>query len=117
MASSESQVSRSLEETADAVAVAVKALKNFEDVLRGILREAETQSDLLSVILSVHPSDQREEVNDALIVMEKTRHQLRSRIFALGLDRGMTMSELGRAWGFSRQFAARLAKESETSAN
>jgi hypothetical protein len=43
--------------------------------------------------------------------LEAARHKVRTALFALGLSEGMTISELGRLYGFSRQLAARIARE------
>jgi hypothetical protein len=50
-------------------------------------------------------------MNDALKVLEQARHEMRLAMFALALDQGMSIGELGRIFGFSRQLAARCAKE------
>jgi hypothetical protein len=50
-------------------------------------------------------------VNDALNRVERCRHEARRAVFAAALKEGRTIGELGRAWGFSRQLAARYAKE------
>ena len=43
--------------------------------------------------------------------IEQCRHEARLKVFALALDQGMSIGALARAWGFSRQLAARYAKE------
>jgi hypothetical protein len=43
--------------------------------------------------------------------LERARHRVRTAVFALGLSEGMTIAELGRLYGFSRQLAARIARE------
>jgi hypothetical protein len=43
--------------------------------------------------------------------VESARHKVRRMAFARGLEEGMSIGELGRIWGFSRQLAARYAKE------
>ncbi|HTU38263.1 MAG TPA: hypothetical protein VMF35_09605 [Acidimicrobiales bacterium] len=43
--------------------------------------------------------------------LERARHRVRTAVFALGLAEGMTIGELGRLYGFSRQLAARIAAE------
>ena len=46
-----------------------------------------------------------------LDVLERARHEVRTAVFALGLAEGMSIGELGRLYGFSRQLAARVARE------
>ena len=51
----------------------------------------------------------RPEVSDALALLESTRHTGRVGIFALALEEGSTLSDVARAFNFSRQLASRLA--------
>ena len=51
------------------------------------------------------------EVARQLDELERARHRVRQAVFALGLSEGMTIGELGRLYGFSRQLAARIARE------
>ena len=51
------------------------------------------------------------EVARQLDELERARHRVRQAVFALGLSEGMTISDLGRLYGFSRQLAARIARE------
>ncbi len=43
--------------------------------------------------------------------LEQARHETRTAIFAVGLAEGMSIGELSRLFGFSRQLAARFAQE------
>jgi hypothetical protein len=51
------------------------------------------------------------DVATALDRLERARHRVRQAVFALGLSEGMTIGELARLYGFSRQLAARIARE------
>ena len=51
------------------------------------------------------------EVTRQLDELERARHRVRTAVFALGLSEGMTIGQLGRLYGFSRQLAARIAAE------
>ena len=81
-------------------AVYVKALEKFRlgDPIRETLED-------------VNAKAARQQLNDALEALEKCRHQVRSTLTAAGLEEGMTVAESGRAWGVSRQLAARYANE------
>jgi len=57
----------------------------------------------------------RREMTDVLQDFEAARHHVRLALFALCLEEGATMSEVGRALGISRQLASRLAGEAEES--
>jgi hypothetical protein len=51
------------------------------------------------------------DVTVQLAELERARHRVRTAVFALGLAEGMTIAELGRLYGFSKQLAARVAAE------
>ncbi|HEX4434925.1 MAG TPA: hypothetical protein VH012_08840 [Acidimicrobiales bacterium] len=51
------------------------------------------------------------EVARQLEELETVRRRVRKAVFALGLSEGMTIGDLGRLYGFSRQLAARIARE------
>ena len=51
------------------------------------------------------------EVARQLDELERARHRVRQAVFALGLTEGMSIGDLGRLYGFSRQLAARIARE------
>ena len=51
------------------------------------------------------------EVARQLDELERARHRVRQAVFAVGLSEGMTIGDLGRLYGFSRQLAARIARE------
>ena len=56
-------------------------------------------------------SGMRRALLDSLQELERATHDARRGTFALGLTEGMTIAELGRLYGFSRQLAARYAGE------
>ncbi len=58
----------------------------------------------------------RQQLTDTLDAFEHSRHRTRLAITAAALEEGMTIGEIGRAWGFSRQLAARYAKEARAMA-
>ncbi len=57
------------------------------------------------------PSKIRMRTNELLSRYEHCRHEMRVAFIGPILDEGMTVSEVGRSLGTSRQLAARLAKE------
>jgi len=50
-------------------------------------------------------------LTEALTSFELNRHRTRLAFTAAGLAEGMTIGEIGRAWGFSRTLASRYARE------
>ncbi len=91
-----------------------RATRSTETSIRRALREVEAGAELASALSIASPSVTRRTMNDALEAVERARHEVRIVIFAAGLDQGMSIGDLGRAFGFSRQMAARYAKEART---
>ncbi len=58
-------------------------------------------------------AEHREEVSGFIKEFELVRHHLRLAIFALCVEEGDGLSEVGRHFGISRQLASRLAVEAE----
>ncbi|MBF6555338.1 MAG: hypothetical protein IVW52_04095 [Acidimicrobiales bacterium] len=56
-------------------------------------------------------SDLRQNTNYVLAEFEHRRHEMRMAFIGPSLDEGMSIGEIGRSLGVSRQLAARLAKE------
>ena len=56
-------------------------------------------------------SDLRQKTNYLLAEFEHRRHEMRMAFIGPSLDEGMSIGEIGRSLGVSRQLAARLAKE------
>jgi len=53
----------------------------------------------------------RQKVTEAIELFEASRHQLRLALFAVSLEEGASISEVGRVLGISRQLASRIAAE------
>jgi hypothetical protein len=85
--------------------------KVTEAAIRRALKEAERGNDLATAVSALDPGTSRRAMNDALKAVEQARHELRRAVFAAALDQGTSIGELGRVFGFSRQLAARYAKE------
>ena len=87
------------------------ATRATEVTVRRALKMAKDGADVSTALTATKPAETRQAMNDALKAVEAARHQMRLRIFAEGLAQGMTIGNLGRIFGFSRQLAARYAKE------
>ncbi len=90
-------------------------LRRTEVSLRWALKMIEGGSDIATAVLATKPTATRSDINGALKEVECARHDMRLQIFAAALDRGTSIAELGRLFGFSRQLAARYAKEARAS--
>jgi hypothetical protein len=79
--------------------------------MRRGLAKANKGVDIAAALAETRPSEMRDIINEAMTKVELCRHETRKRVFAVALDQGMSIGSLARAWGFSRQLAARYAKE------
>lgn len=111
-----------VEETREAVLGEIEDLLDSARRLRADLRAKETSyrrmakriergDDIQMALGTLGAHVQRQELTDSLDEFERSRHRTRLAITAAALAEGMSIGDIGRAWGFSRQLAARYAKE------
>lgn len=100
-----------VERLLDALAELRRTTRSAESDIRKALKLALSGSDIATAVVAFNPSGTRQSMNDALDEVEAARHEMRLRIFQIGLNEGMTIGDLARAFGFSRQLASRIAKE------
>jgi hypothetical protein len=82
-----------------------------ERVLKRGITRLETGEEIASALAGTRAAERRQEVNDALESLAFARHDLRIAVLAAGLEEGMSLSEVARGFGISRQLVQRLAKE------
>jgi hypothetical protein len=97
-----------LMEVADDVNRTLRSTQKHYRKVRSRLEQTDSVRDALS---AVPTAELRQSLTRAMADLEAARHNVRRMTFAVGLDEGMTIGELSRLWGFSRQLAARYAKE------
>lgn len=105
------EAAQSVERLLEALVEARQAIRDTEVALRRALRKADQGADVAKAIVAANPAQARQRVNDALVAVEQRRHDVRRTVFAAAMEDGMSISDLSKAWGFSRQMAARYAKE------
>lgn len=88
-----------------------RLLEVREATLRRAIQVAEPAGDYASALKGAQITEDREDLNEALFTLERCRRESRIASFRSALDHGMSISELSRIWGFSRQMASRYAKE------
>jgi hypothetical protein len=87
------------------------SLRTTEVVYRKALKTLKSGKKVSESLRNVQAGAVRQALNAKLESFELVRHRSRLTLIAAGLREGMTIGELGRAWGFSRQLASRYAKE------
>ena len=94
-----------LEAVADALADAQRALHVAEVAARQGLRRDDRGVPSAASLRADPVTNYRPDVDDALRRLEHARHQVLVAIFAVAMEDGMSIGELGRIYGFSRQRA------------
>jgi hypothetical protein len=106
----------------DAVIADVRRLMDSGQELRGQILESrkgftrglkllEGGVPLSEALAELNTAERRLRMTELLAEFDDCRHRLRISITAAGLEEGMTIGDIGRAFGVSRQLAARFAKE------
>jgi hypothetical protein len=108
---------RLVEDLLEALAELRQTTRSTETVVRRALKLARSGADLRTALQACTPVETRHSMNEALKAVEAARHTMRLRIFELGLDEGLSIGELGRIFGFSRQLASRYASEARALRN
>jgi hypothetical protein len=85
--------------------------RKHEATLARALKRLEPGEEVLVTFEAMPPGEPRKEAIDVLDALERARHTVRLAVIGDCLASGMTIGELGRRWGFSRQLAARYVKE------
>lgn len=111
MADSSSSAATLIYELVDALEDLRQSAKDLGKISLRALKQVENGAGVADALRVVQPSDTRRTMNDVLKRVEEARHQIRLLVFAEGMRQGMSIAELGRQYGFSRQLAARIAKE------
>jgi len=75
------------------------------------LKLLETGIPLDQALTELNTAQRRLKMTDMLSEFDECRHRVRVSITAAGLEEGMSIGDIGRAFGVSRQLAARFAKE------
>jgi hypothetical protein len=87
------------------------ALEKREGDLRAARARYDSGNNFSGSLQAANIAEERDELNDALFQLEQRRRESRLAVFRSALDHGVSINELARLWGFSRQMASRYAKE------
>ncbi len=111
MSKVERQAIASMKQLLEALVEARDELRSAEQGVRRTLRRVERGQALASVVIGDGPSESRQSFDDAMEAVTTLRHRTRSLLFALALEEGLSIGEVGRTWGISRQLASRYVRE------
>jgi hypothetical protein len=102
---------RCTEQVIEAMQNLRRLLKKREQILQDALGAQQPVNDYAAALKDVNITEDREDLNEALFLLDKARRESRVASFRSALDHGVSINELARIWGFSRQMASRYAKE------
>ena len=100
------------------VELVIEAMENLQVVLsrrieslRQSIEFEEPAADYEDAVKDSHMTEEREDLQEALFSSSSAAANRGVAAFRSALDHGVSISELARIWGFSRQMASRYAKE------
>jgi hypothetical protein len=112
-----SRESKQVVRRAEALLVAIESLRSrlagYESAVPDFITRIKSGERVDEAIQGVGAATIRSEITEAIDAFETTRREFRTAALALGLEQGLSASEVARAFGFSRQLASRLASELE----
>jgi hypothetical protein len=85
--------------------------KVFRDKYRILKRRLEEGDPVRQALAQMDIPVLREELAAEMVRIDQARQRVRTHLIALCLDEEVSISEVGRLWGFSRQLAQRYAKQ------
>jgi hypothetical protein len=88
-----------------------KTLRRSEIILTKSLERFESGEDPLAILESLLPTQREGSGEDPFKDHARARHRLRLAIIGICLDSGLSIGDIGRLYGFSRQMASRYARE------
>jgi hypothetical protein len=112
MATTKNATLKAFDGVIQASIAAREALRQSETVLRRMRRRLEKGSSIAEAFAGLAISDHRQATFDRLTALEHARREARRAIIALGVSEGLSLGQMARQWGVSRQLVTRLAKES-----
>jgi len=103
-----------IEELIGATAVLRSELNSHEAICRKLLNEVRVDHDMTGVLPEIHADSWRSAVTDAIRGFEAARHRVRLLLVAIEVAEGLSIGEVAKSWGVSRQLASRWVQETTT---
>jgi DNA-directed RNA polymerase specialized sigma24 family protein len=97
-----------VQRSADRTIAALVDAREAREVARRHALQGRPMAELGDVI---EPQALRASLGDALADLERTRHDAQRLLFQLMHAEGLTLADIGRAYGISRQLVSRLVNE------
>jgi hypothetical protein len=87
------------------------ALLRYQRAVTRVADHVSAGEEVVQATRAANLADRRRELKDRMDDFESVRRQVRLSLFALGIEEGSSLSEIGRGLGISKQLASRLASE------
>jgi hypothetical protein len=110
-AENDERMLRCAERLIDAMEHLRLALEKREGDLRAARARYDSGNNFSGSLRAANIAEERDELNEALFELERRRRESRLAVFRSALDHGVSINELARMWGFSRQMASRYARD------
>lgn len=86
-------------------------LRRYERVLERVCRQVERAVPLHEVMAQIGVSELRADLVERLTRFEEARRRMRLACFHMSMTEGLSIGDIARLWGISRQLASRLVNE------
>ena len=86
-------------------------LRRYERALERVCRQVERNVPLHEVMGQIGVGELRADLVERLTRFEEARHRMRVACFRMSLTEGLSIGDIARLWGISRQLASRLVNE------
>jgi len=86
-------------------------LRRYERALERVCRQVGREVPLHQVMAQIGVGELRADLVERLTRFEEARHRMRVACFRMSLTEGLSIGDLARLWGISRQLASRLVHE------
>jgi hypothetical protein len=110
-AENDERMLRCAERLIDAMEHLRLALEKREGDLQAARARYDSGNNFSGSLRAANIAEERDELNEALFELERRRRESRLAVFRSALDHGVSINELARMWGFSRQMASRYARD------
>ena len=102
---------KALDAMIEASTSARQSLRRKEIALRRLQRRIEKGTPVSEAFAGLEIPARRREMTEGLEFLEAASRRVRRATIALGATEGLSLGEMSRIWGLSRQLVTRLAKE------
>jgi hypothetical protein len=103
-----------IEELISVTAILRSELTTHEAICHRLLDEVRIDHELTGVLPAIRADTWRSAVTDAIRGFEAARHRVRLLLVAIEVKEGLSIGEVAKSWGVSRQLASRWVQESAT---